>query len=552
MQLRIPIMLLAAVLAAGVPHSTLAQSGAVKSALSQTSPVHTHCRRAAEQYVVQTLRVAESVDLSGRRDRNIKGACLNSLITAGDKGRPLRIAGAIVVDSLIVDFSDVTIPVFLERTTFRKEVKFSNSRFRWDVVLDGSIFEGPVDLSGAAFDADLLFRDAVFRAGLNGYRARVGGDLEAMRTTFDEVDFRGLNVKGEAKFEGIIARRFDAERAMFEGDVVFTHSQFVGQDALLDLERATIKQSLFLNSLDAATPVVNLVYTEVGYSLGAHENVWGHSVNMRGMHTGKHLDLRHGIFNNEVILQAAQVGADLKLDSVIMIRGAIMDRAHVTGTLWLRGAEFGQILSLAEVDTRTLNITGLHKVPPPDSFSVDGLTFQHMENMVEGKSDFRGFIHFLNSAEFSPDAYGVLESFFARHGEKGFANKTLYERRARELPGLPFFSKAGSVLLSVTVRYGRRPGLAFFWWLTFVSIGWFVFRKAKMTLVDADKASARNFHPFWYSLDTFLPMVDLKYADDWKLTREDNGWRWTYLRGHTLAGWVLIPIALAAISGLMK
>ncbi|HYW13741.1 MAG TPA: pentapeptide repeat-containing protein [Longimicrobium sp.] len=552
MLFRIRLLLMVAAVAVAIPHSAHAQASLVKSIASPASPTP-RCGGPTQAYVLTMLRDSGWVDLRSRADREITGACLDSLVNSGSKGRPVEIIGARVKDGFDVNFAEVNVAVILRATTFAGMVRFENSRFRWNVVLDSSTFEGPVDFRGTTFEAALSLNGAEFRAGLNGFHARVGGDFEAMGTIFrGDVDFRGLAVKGDARFDSITAGRFDASRGAYEGDVVFTNSWFVGPDAIVNLERATIKQTLFLNSLDTVAPLVNLVYTDVGYSLGANGTVWGDSVKMRGMRTGMHLDLRHGRFEDPLILRGAQVRGDLLLDSVVVTQGAELDRASVTGTLSLRGSEFGGSLSLAEVDAGLLNITGVRRLPPPAAFSVDGLTFGHMESVVNGQSSPSALLAFLGSARFSADAYGTLEGFFARHGEKRFANRTLYERRARERGGLPVLSRIGSILLNVTVRYGRLPALAFLWWALFVGLGMWVFSRAQLTLADPEKACCQRFDPLWYSLDTFLPMVDLKYADEWKLTRENNRWPWLYLRFHTLMGWVLIPVALAAISGLLK
>ena len=61
----------------------------------------------------------------------------------------------------------------------------------------------------------------------------------------------------------------------------------------------------------------------------------------------------------------------------------------------------------------------------------------------------------------------------------------------------------------------------------------------------------RVYNRFWYSLGLFLPFVNLQTAELWKPKRK-HMWLRNYVRVHTLLGWILIPIFLAAISGLIK
>ena len=50
----------------------------------------------------------------------------------------------------------------------------------------------------------------------------------------------------------------------------------------------------------------------------------------------------------------------------------------------------------------------------------------------------------------------------------------------------------------------------------------------------------------WYSVELFLPVVDLGVAKSW---RPGTNRLAMCARFHQLSGWVLIPVALAAITG---
>jgi hypothetical protein len=98
------------------------------------------------------------------------------------------------------------------------------------------------------------------------------------------------------------------------------------------------------------------------------------------------------------------------------------------------------------------------------------------------------------------------------------------------------------------VAYGRDPLRALLWFLLIVVIGFFVFRKKEKmrAVVETD----RRYRPFLYSLDLFLPLVDLGYAKRWE---PEPGRRFTsiYAKIHQYLAWILIPIALLAIAGLL-
>ena len=61
----------------------------------------------------------------------------------------------------------------------------------------------------------------------------------------------------------------------------------------------------------------------------------------------------------------------------------------------------------------------------------------------------------------------------------------------------------------------------------------------------------RVYNRFWYSLDLFLPFVNLQADDVWKPKTNERFLR-HYVRLHVMLGWILIPIVLAALTGLIK
>jgi hypothetical protein len=61
----------------------------------------------------------------------------------------------------------------------------------------------------------------------------------------------------------------------------------------------------------------------------------------------------------------------------------------------------------------------------------------------------------------------------------------------------------------------------------------------------------KTYSPFWYSFDLLVPAIDLQQADYW-IPRQD--WRAgrTYVHVHRILGWILVPIGIAAVTGIIK
>lgn len=59
----------------------------------------------------------------------------------------------------------------------------------------------------------------------------------------------------------------------------------------------------------------------------------------------------------------------------------------------------------------------------------------------------------------------------------------------------------------------------------------------------------RFFHRLGYSLDMLLPVVDLKIADEYRFP---SSWRGGYMVIHILAGWILIPLLISSLAGVLR
>jgi hypothetical protein len=102
---------------------------------------------------------------------------------------------------------------------------------------------------------------------------------------------------------------------------------------------------------------------------------------------------------------------------------------------------------------------------------------------------------------------------------------------------------------NVFLGYGRSALQPLVWSLAFVVFGTVVFWNEKR--MEACAKEPPRYSAFWYSLELFLPVVDLGVAKSWRPSQSSFPLL-TYARVHQLAGWILIPVALAALTGAFK
>lgn len=264
------------------------------------------------------------------------------------------------------------------------------------------------------------------------------------------------------------------------------------------------------------------------------------------------------------------------------------------GVLSLTGASVKNSVDIEAVDVRDLmdlswaSVANLQWVVPacdgqregicwPKKMLIAGMSFREL-NMAQAKadpvpgekrsyastavqSDPRLALEFLHRADFSEPAYASYSQFLRSRGLVAAADDAqlamhAHKRRARWEEAGGFFSDLGATVFVaidlaqlIFLGYGQSALPPLVWALAFVLFGMVVFRKQERMEVVGDHPP--RFSAFWYSLELFLPVVDLGVAKSWRPSQKSRPLL-TYARIHQLAGWILIPVALAALTGVFK
>jgi hypothetical protein len=243
---------------------------------------------------------------------------------------------------------------------------------------------------------------------------------------------------------------------------------------------------------------------------------------------------------------------------------------RVAGSAYFADAQFNGSADLTQADFAALYLS---RAVFSGSLDLQAMTYKeiHADPDNERRSH-ELLLRLAEKADYSADVYGALEQFFARQGYGADANKAFIADKRRQRAGYlhaPVWSGnllarigslltclegllawLGSVLLDGLVGYGRRPWLAMIPCAFFVGFGCVLFSSDKMELQKPDDAP-RVYSSFWYSLGLFLPFVDLQADRVWKPKQNQTFLR-NYMRVHILLGWILIPLVLAALTGLIK
>jgi hypothetical protein len=216
--------------------------------------------------------------------------------------------------------------------------------------------------------------------------------------------------------------------------------------------------------------------------------------------------------------------------------------------------------------------------PALGNLLIDGFTYSSIQSpdAADAPADAHTRLRWLGlQPGFHPQPYRQLAKVLREAGDESGAVRVLIaEQDARYRSSyLPQRFLAG--FLKFTIGYGHRPLLALLWSFGVVLFGWAVTRVAKRAGLmrptypeNAPIAENRyeRLYPLLYSLDVFLPFVNLHQEHYWWPDSQATGELTIFglairVRGsivlyylwlQIIAGWLLSAIFIAGVTGLIR
>lgn len=251
---------------------------------------------------------------------------------------------------------------------------------------------------------------------------------------------------------------------------------------------------------------------------------------------GDDFSLNGSTFEGAINLRHLDVGRDLYLQDCTF-RGRSFDRPSIVDVK-LAGAKIGHFLRIDhDLD-----------VNPRLRFSINDCHFDAIFAQVPKGNTEEGeqarMLRMLDDLTYRAEAYDLVEREFKRRGRDDLADGVYVHGQDRALAESSGFDFVRLAVLKFVAGYGRRPALAFAWCLLAILLGAFVFH----TQAEEEGRGRRPIGSFWYSLDFFVPLVSVTGKEP---EPPKEGFARTYVRIHRLLGWLLLPIALATVSGVV-
>jgi len=412
----------------------------------------------------------------------------------------------------------------------------------------GARIAGTIDLSYATVTLPITLLDCAIADGLDFSFAHIAS-VDLRRSWTGSIDAQQTIVHGDVVLR--LGRYDDVNfyRAEIDGNLDCSGGHFAGDDPVSMVE-ATIKGDALFHQGFETGGLVDFRLAKVGQSLSFNH----------ARFTGKGAS---GLNAERATVAGALCWVNIAITPHTMLD---LGAAHA-GSLWDDAASW----------------------PAAGNLDLTGFVYGDFSG---GPADAQARLEWIHRQPRSdwaqPQPYRQLALVLREDGaEEGATQVEIARENAiAEYGGLPLSQRLWRLALRATIGYGYRPLRALWWILMFVTAGTMLFGWGyRARLITPTEESAYEifcasgappphyppFSSFVYSLENFLPVVDLHQGSYWRpnprhrpagdkpvaaaesvrQTLPARLLRW-YLWLHILAGWTVTPLLFAGLSGLLR
>ncbi len=517
-----------------------------------------HCE--ANGFDASELRTGGSIDLTGtsfRANVSLFGADIGGEFLANGAKFTMKKGNALSCDRMTVKGS-----VRLNSAEFAAEVRFGGAAIGGQFSADGAKFTGTegnaLNCDGMTVKGDVFLDDkAEFAREVRFLGADIGGQFSADGAKFtakkgNALSCDGMTAKGDVRLD----------RAEFAREVRFGGAVIGGQ---------------------FSANVAKFSATE------------GSALACDGMSVKGAVFLREAEFAGAVRFPAAKLKSDLDMIDARFLAGAsfIGQALEVNGVLLWRPKEIDETVVVTLYLAKVGQLADHLDAWPNGRTILDGLVYERFASDTATRAPKR--IAWLKrqppkhlGKDFRPQPWEQLYAVLRREGHEDDAKEVGIEkqRALRSSGTLGWRQRLWNRILDETVRFGFRPAWSLRWILGFWLLGMFIFALGydngivlpsrervyldpefrecfdgsqppssyRAQLEDCLSPAYPRYSWIFYSLDVFLPIVDLHQETYW-LPHPEPWWGWffrVYFWFHILAGWFLTTIAVLGFTGAVK
>jgi hypothetical protein len=413
---------------------------------------------------------------------------------------------------------------------FTEKVDLQNIKLESELWFDRCNFEKGADLSFLQTTQPVAFNNSKVTDFLRFFTGQLGSDLHLEHSWIDEVDLTGAHIGRTVDLTGAhIGRTPEPTGAL----------NMPGLDVGVDL---TMREGVY-NEVD-------LHGARIGHMLDlTKSNVTG-ELNMDNLQVGTDLKMVKAVFSDEIDLRYSQIGGKLDWRGASFAKHVDLTAARVSGALELGSALQPDELGPARwspgvgLTARYAKVAIIPRLSDawPDKLDIVGLTY---DGIADTDDDFHAWFKRQN---YSRQPYEQLATVLQARGEIEMAAKVRYEERERDrdrsYSEKRWLLFGWLTLLREWIGYGYYLYLSLFYVVAFILVG-------SLVLFISGEGRRNGLGPYGvsYSFDMLLPIIRLR---EQHYSIDLAGCARYYFYVHKIAGWVLVSILVAGLSGLTK
>ncbi len=395
---------------------------------------------------------------------------------------------------------------------------------------DGFKAKGEVRLVGASIGGQLGCNNGQF-INPDG-NAIITDELKVAGNVFLSVGFKA---KGKVRLRSTI----------IGGDLTCDGGQFINpKGEAFDGDSLKVDGNFFLRKGFKAIGEVYLVGATIGRQLactgGQFINPNGKAINADSLKVKSNVFLNDGFkAEGKIDLVNAEIGGGFKWHKVDSPEKVTLDlRFASIGILWdnpnswpERGRLFLNGLQYNEIGDDA----------PKDAESrIEWIRRQYNLNNLKG--------------QFRSQPYEQLATVLKKSGHINDAKKVLIAKNEDKVkwgPKLTFSERLWYRIFGPMIGYGYQPLKALWWVVGFIISGWifFLIGYRNNRIIPSESKNYPKFNSLVYSIDTFVPLVNLYQAKYWlPRSRLLRLYHWI----HIGAGWILTTLFIVGLTGLIR
>lgn len=490
-----------------------------------------------------------------------------------DKG--VRIRGVRLAEELDLECIQIPFPVVIGYSSLDNGINLYVARIQ-NLDLCGSYICG-MRASHIALEGSLFLKNIITQGQIQFVMANIGGNLECIGAKFrNEKDnaFLGdaITTKGSVFLKGIECL---GELRLLDADIgrnlECQGAKFINKNGIsFHGDRIATKGDVFLDQIKS-TGDFRLVAADIGGNLECNgakfmnkkgNAFWGDGITTKG-----HIFLNQIESEGQFRLVSAHIGGDLYCD-----RASFKNKEETA--LRLRQATVEGRLCLNEIEKVEGKIdlsntkTGAFRDddkswPDQGNLIINGFDYGSFADYTPTEIDTRlEWLKLQPQREYIPQPYQQLAKVYRKMGRDRDAKKVLLEkeRMRREYGDIGELAKLWCWFLDFTIGYGYVIGRAVGFVAAIILLGTSIFYYSKECRILLETSAAASeiakpyFNAFFYSIDMFVPFLDLQLEKYWMpdATTKLGWWVQLYRYFHIISGWVFSTLLVAGFTGLIR